>query len=224
MRGGGAQCPSLCPTAGISPGCSAVWVLQPRRGVSPSGSRKPSSSRGRAENRLRAVLFKYLFFFFPLFPLTYIKVFVRSPPPVLDWVSRWHWERASSSSSPWGWKEEGGGGWAGGATCSCTPWDRPPPAACSTRSTRGTGALQTPLGPTELTHGSQVPPDTAWVTAGWHSSDSAEGWWAQPGAAGAQGATGHRSQLQGWGLAVPCTAGVWARSSFPSPAEASNAV
>lgn len=27
----------------------------------------------------------------------------------------------------------------------------------------------------ELTHGSQVPPDTAWVTAGWHSCDSAEG-------------------------------------------------
>lgn len=111
----------------------------------------------------------------------------------------------------------GGWGWAGGATCSCTPWDRPPPAACSTRSTRGTGALQTPLGPTELTHGSQVPPDTAWVTAGWHSSDSAEGWWAQPGAAGAQGATGHRSQLQGWGLAVPCTAGVGLGHPSPAP-------
>lgn len=66
--------------------------------------------QGQSREQAQGCFVQIPLFFFPLFPLTYIKVFVRSPPPVLDWVSRWHWERASSSSSPWGWKEGGGVG------------------------------------------------------------------------------------------------------------------
>ena len=89
-EGAGVGWDGHCGAGGAPLSCPGL-VEEPGTGTPPV--------HDRAQNRLRAVLFKYLGLFFLSMD---IKVFVWSPPMVLDWVSRWHrpaWQRESVPGS-----------------------------------------------------------------------------------------------------------------------------